>query len=136
MRQRFRIVNRKARKDRSLSGFLRFCPSRFSGFSSASAALLVAHRLKTTLAADLAALRAHFAHDLLDDGQFSSLGGFDGFQENAPGILNRIKRFGRASPLWHSPSVARMAGFRQDGRISNRPTTEMRSEERRVGKEC
>jgi hypothetical protein len=45
------------------------------------------------------------------------------FQENAPGVLDGIKVFCLASPLWHASSVARMAVARQEAETSNRPTT-------------
>lgn len=122
IRQRFRIVKRKAEKYRILSRFLYFCPPRLGGFSRASFALFIGHSLKAALTADLAALGPHLPHDLLNDGELDGLCGFNGFQENAPGVLDGIEGFCTASPLWHTSSVARMAGPRQGARISNRPT--------------
>src|ERR1035437_5069288 len=125
IRKRFRIVKRKAEKHRILSRCLYFCPPRLGGFSRASFALFIGHSLKAALTADLAALGPHLPHDLLNDGELDSLCGFNGFQENAPGVLDCIEGFCTASPLWHTSSVARMAGPRQGARISNRPTTEI-----------
>lgn len=124
IRQRFRIVKRKGQNGQFLSGFLRFGPSRFSGFSCTSSPLLVCHGLKTALAADPATLGSHFPHDLLNDVKLDSFSGLNGFQENAPGVLHSIKFFGCAFPLWHTSSVARQAGVRQEAGISNGPTTE------------
>lgn len=124
VRQRFRIVKRKAKKDQLLSGFLHFSPARFSGLSSAPAPLFVGHRLKAAFAADLAALGSHLTHDLLDDGKLDGFSRFNGFQENAPGILDGIELLGVASPLWHTFRVARTAAGRQGLENSNRPTTE------------
>ena len=123
IRQRFRMVKRKAKKDRSLSGFLRFRPTRFGSFPRASSALFVGHGFKAALAADLPSLGPHLPHDLLSDGELNGLCGFDGFQENAPGVLGSIKSFCSAFALWHTLSVARMAEFRQGHESSNGPTT-------------
>src|ERR1039457_2025426 len=111
IRQRFRIVKRKAIKDRSLSGFLHFSPPRFSGFSSASAALLIGHGFQAAFSANLAALGPHLPHDLLNDCELDGLCRFNGFQENTPGILDGIELLGIASPLWHTSSLARSADF-------------------------
>ena len=125
IRQRFRIVKRKTKTDRFLCRVFHFCPSRFSGFSGTSFALFVGHGLKATLPADLPALGPHLPHDLLNDSELNGLCGFNGFQENAPGILYGIKVFCTASPLWHTSSVARTVLNRQGLQISNGPTTEI-----------
>src|ERR1035441_3785823 len=106
------------------SRFLYFCPPRLGGFSRASFALFIGHSLKAALTADLAALGPHLPHDLLNDGELDGLCGFNGFQENAPGVLDGIEVFGSASPLWHILSVARLGTGRQGRQNSNRPTTD------------
>jgi hypothetical protein len=123
VRQRFRIVNRKTKKDAVLGGFLRFGPPRFRGLPSAPASLFVGHGFKPTLAADAPTLSAHVAHDLLNDGKLYRLCGFNGFQENALGVLDRIEFWNSACPLWHIYKRGTERGNRQEGRISNRPTT-------------
>jgi hypothetical protein len=112
IRQRFRIRKWKVQPERFLRRFLSFCPTRFSGFSSAPASLFVGHSLKATFSPYLAALRAHLPHDLLDYRKLLRFRGLDGFQNYAAGILDRIKFCISAFPLWHNHnlSVARMAG--------------------------
>ncbi|SRR5258708_6900980 len=124
VRQRFRIVKRKVAEREILGAFLHFSPSCFSGLPGASPSLFVGHRFKPSLAADPTTLRSHVAHDSLNDGKFDRLRGFNGFQENAPGVLDRIKILSSACPLWHTSSVARITLLRQEARISNRPTTD------------
>jgi hypothetical protein len=123
IRQRFSIVKRTAKIDRVSGGFLYFGPSRLSGLPSATAALFVGHGFKAALAADAAALRSHVPHNPLDDGKLHGFRHGAGFQGNAPGVLNGIKNFCFASPLWHTSSVPRKAEACQGARISNRPTT-------------
>jgi hypothetical protein len=110
IRERFRIVNNKVPESAFLLRLLSFCPTRFSGFSGASASLFVGHGFKAALAANLAALASHVAHDLLNYRKFRRLSGFDGLQNNAAGVLDRIKFCISACPLWHIPSVAWMTG--------------------------
>jgi hypothetical protein len=120
IRQRFSIVNRKVTTGADLLLFFGLRPTCFRGLPSASRALFVRHRLKPTLAANLAALRAHLAHDLLNDSKFR---GFRGLHENAASILNRIKFWSTACPLWHTPKRCTNREHRQEMPISNRPTT-------------
>ncbi len=51
-------------------GFLGLCPAGSSNFAGALFTLFVCHGLKPALAADIAALGPHLAHNLLDDGKF------------------------------------------------------------------
>src|ERR1017187_556284 len=121
IRHRFRIVKKKVLSGRSLLAILRFCPTRFSGLACASFALFVGHGFKPALAADLAALGPHLAHDLLNDGKFYS---FRGFQEYTPRILDRVKFWSSAFPLWHTPKRCMNYENGQEGSFSNRPTTQ------------
>jgi hypothetical protein len=107
IRQRFRIVNRKVLRSTLLLGFLGLRPARFGSFSGAARALVVCHGFKPSLATDLSALRAHLAHDLLNDCKFR---GFRGFDENAPSVLNCIKFWSLACPLWHTPQALHESG--------------------------
>ena len=119
------IVKRRVKTVRISGCFLHFRPARFRGFPSAPAALFIGHGFQAALPADLAAFGSHLPHDLLDDGKFDSLSGFNGFQKNAPSVLDGIKLLGIASPLWHTSRVARLAEVRQEGGISNGPTTQL-----------
>ena len=121
IRHRFRIVKGKAVTEPVLLAVLRFCPTRFCGLTCATFALFVGHGFKPALAADLPALGSHLAHDLLNDGKFY---GFCGFQENTACVLDRIKFWSIACPLWHTPKRCMDCENGQEGSISNRPTTE------------
>jgi hypothetical protein len=111
------------KKDRNLWGFLGVHPSRLSRLPGATAALFVGHGFKAALPADPAPLGTHLAHNLLDDGKLHGFGQGDGSQGHPAGVLDDIKIFSIAIPLWHTSSVARNAAARQGARISNRPTT-------------
>ena len=120
IRHRFRIVNSKVMGKAFLLAVLRFCPTRFSGLTCASFALLIGHGFESTLPADLTALSTHLAHDLLNDGKFH---GLCSFQEHALRVLNSVKFWSSAFPLWHTPKRCTYYRTRQEGAISNRPTT-------------
>jgi len=124
LRQRFRIVKRNERKGQLLSRFLRFCPSGFGSFASALRPLRIGHGFQSALAADLAALRAHLTHDLLDDGKLHGFNGTDGLHGDPAGVLDGIKFFSIACPLWHNSKRGTNRRERQAVRISNGPTTE------------
>ena len=130
IRHRFRIVNSKVIWSAVLLAVLDFCPTRFSGLTCATFALFVGHGFKPTLAADLAAFSAHLSHDLLDYGKFN---GFRGFQKHAPRVLDGIKFWSSAFPLWHIPKRCMDYGIGQEGTISNRPTTEKAVAEQNIG---
>jgi hypothetical protein len=115
IRQRFRIVDRQTQKDRRLCGFLGVRPARLRRFPGATAALFIGHRFKAALPANLAPLRPHLAHDLLDDGKLYGFRHGAGFQRHPAGVLDGIKVFCIASPLWHASRVARNAAARQEG---------------------
>ena len=102
VRQRFRRSKRKVIVGPFLLRFFGFGPARFSGLPCASFPLFVSHRLKASLAADLAALRPHLTHDLLNNSKFRSP---NRFEKNAPGVLDIIKFFRSAFPLWHMPQA-------------------------------
>ena len=104
------------KKARILGGLFNFCPTRFSSFSRASSSLFIGHGFQAALSTDLATLGPHLPHDLLNDCELDGLCGFNGFQENAPGILDGIEFLGIASPLWHTSSVTRNAAARQGAR--------------------
>src|ERR1022692_2951980 len=110
IRQRFRIVKRKAKIDRRLCGFLRFRPARLRCLPGATAALFIGHSFKTALATDSPDLGSHIPHDLLDNGKLNGFRPGDGFQGNAASVLDGIEVSCFASPLWHTSSVARNAG--------------------------
>ncbi len=120
IRQRFRIVNGKVAKRAVLLPVLGLRPTCFGSFTGATSALLIGHGFKPALTADPAALCAHRAHDLLDNGE---LNGFGGFHENALRVLNGIKFWSSACPLWHTPKRCTDYRIGQEGSISNRPTT-------------
>jgi hypothetical protein len=120
IRYRFRIRKRKVAERGVLCGFLCFCPSGFCGFSSASTALLVSHSYKSALAADLSALAPHVAHDLLNDGKLRRL---SGFQKHPACVLDGIKLFGSAFPLWHNSKRGTNRQSGQEDQNSNGPTT-------------
>ena len=123
IRQRFRIVKRKAKIDRRLCGFLGVRPSRLCRFPGATAALFVGHGFQAALPADPATLGPHLPHDPLDDGKLYGFRHGNGFQGNAAGVLDGIETFCFASPLWHTSIVTRNAAARQEAENSNRPTT-------------
>ena len=89
---------------------LGFCPARFCGFSRTSTALLVGHGFKAALAPDLAALTAHLSHDLLNYSKPEGFSWIYRLQNHAARVLDRIKIINAACALWHTPSVAWMAG--------------------------
>jgi len=105
VRQRFRISKRKVHSGDILRGFLRFGPSRLCSLFSAASALFIGHGFESALAADLAALRAHLSHDLLNDSKLDSLNRFNGLYGYASGILDGIKFCRSAFPLWHMPQA-------------------------------
>jgi hypothetical protein len=107
VRQRFRISKRKATIGSILRRFLCFCPPRLSSLLSAFASLCVSHSLKSALAADPSSLRSHLSHDLLNDGKLCALSSFN---ENPASILDRIKFFSCAFPLWHTPQACHETG--------------------------
>jgi len=90
--------------------FLGFCPPRFSGFSGASATLFVGHGFQAALSADLPALTPHLSHDLLNHGKSSNFSWRNRLQNYATRVLYGIKIINSARPLWHTSSVAWMAG--------------------------
>jgi hypothetical protein len=110
----------KSPKTLSSSGFIGFGPPRFGCFSGATAALFVCHSLKPALATDPAALGAHLPHDLLD---YSKIRGLSGFQQNTTSLSGDIKFLISACPLWHISKRCTDYRARQEGAISNRPTT-------------
>ena len=71
VRQRFRISKRKATRGPFLGALLGFGPACFGGFTCASFALLIGHRLQAALASDPSALGPHLAHDSLNNRKFS-----------------------------------------------------------------
>ena len=119
IRQRFRIANRKAMEAANLSAVFGFRPTRSCGLTCAPTALLVGHSFQAALATDPAAFSAHLPHNLLDDGKFR---GLRGFQKHPASVLDSIK-FLSACPLWHIHQRGTDYRSGQEGRISNRPTT-------------
>jgi exodeoxyribonuclease III len=124
IRYRFRIVNSKDQERRFSGGFLYFCPSSFSSFSGASFPLFVGHSFQSALAADLAALRPHLPHDLLNNSKFNGFNGADGLYGDPAGVLYGIKFFSIACALWHNYKRGTKREERQAMQISNGPTTE------------
>jgi hypothetical protein len=96
-----------------LCSFLRFRPSGLRSFPGTSAALFIGHGFEAALTADPAPLGPHVPHDLLNYGQLDGFRRFYGFHKHAPCVLDGIKFFAVASPLWHISSVARIAAARQ-----------------------
>jgi len=125
IRQRFRIVKRQTKIERKLCGFLGVRPARLRGFPGASAALFIGHGFKAALPADPAPLGSHLPHDLLDNGKLYGFRQGYSFQGNPARILNGIKVFCFASPLWHTSRLTRKATARQEAENSNGPTTEI-----------
>ena len=121
LRQRFRIVNSTIARTQRLLSFLDLRPPRFSGLARAPFTLFVCHSFKPALAADLPAFGPHVTHDLLDDGKLSRL---CGFQENSSSVLNGVKFWSIACPLWHTPKRCMDYEIGQEGSVSNRPTTD------------
>ena len=122
LRQRFRFRIRKIKVvvGLFLRGSLGLRPARFCGFSGASFALFVRHGFKSALATDPAALGSHLAHDLLNDGKFR---GLCGFQEHPASVLDGIEISSSACPLWHTSQRGTFRKLGQVGTVSNRPTT-------------
>ena len=100
----------KASNRLRISRLLGFRPARFGGLPGASAALFVGHCLKATLAPDLPTLAPHLPHDLLNHGKSKGFGWIYGLHNHASRVLDRIKIVNAACPLWHTSSVAWMAG--------------------------
>jgi hypothetical protein len=68
---------------------------------------------------------------LLDDGQLDGFDGFNGLHGDPTGVLDGIKFFSIACPLWHNSKRGTNRRERQAVRISNGPTTE-KSERKRI----
>jgi hypothetical protein len=103
--------------------FFYLSPTRFGCLPSTSAALFVCHGFHAPLTSDLPSPRAHFTHYLLNDSEADGLGRFDRFQNYPTRVLNGVKLFDCACPLWHTSRFARFSWRRQEVQISNGPTT-------------
>lgn len=121
IRQRFRIVKIKVTGGADLLAVLGLRPTCFSSLTSATPSLFVRHGFQPALAADLTAFRSHLAHDLLNNGK---LRGLSGLHENAASVLNGVEFLSSACPLWHTPKRCTDYTSRQEGSISNGPTTQ------------
>ena len=123
IRERFRIRKQKAQNMVLLLGFLGLGPACFSRFFGTLRALFWGHGFQSPFTADLATLGPHGSHYLLFERK-RNLFGFNRFKHHSSSILDSIKFFAFASPLWHNYLKR---GMNQTGsqavQISNRPTT-------------